>query len=297
MENTNIYKLIENMNKENIKLMDSEYYKKGKRVSYIEYFEIKKIINGIKKKNKEKKIRKYNKSNTAKSIINNNDNIEKVRIAVYTSITGNYDNINIPNIQFDNVDYYIITDNPEKYKKYDKYYKIIENKNENPILNNRYAKFHPFEYFKEYDYAIYIDGNIEIYGDIRKLVNYCNEKTGIAMHTHRDRNCIYDEAEVCKILKKGNKQQIDEQIKSYKEEGFPKNYGMLEANVIVSKIGNESMEKIMKCWWEDFCNKKSYRDQLSLPYILWKNNYNIEDVGILGYNVYENYIFRIHKHK
>ena len=39
MENTNIYKLIENMNKENIKLMDSEYYKKGKRVSYIEHFE------------------------------------------------------------------------------------------------------------------------------------------------------------------------------------------------------------------------------------------------------------------
>lgn len=36
----------------------------------------------------------------------------------------------------------------------------------------------------------------------------------------------------------------------------------------------------MEEWWNEM-EKYSKRDQLSLPYIIWKNGYSFEDVGII----------------
>ena len=38
----------------------------------------------------------------------------------------------------------------------------------------------------------------------------------------------------------------------------------------------------------EFVESGSLRDQISLPYVLWKNNINIKQVSTLGNNVYQN---------
>ena len=121
-------------------------------------------------------------------------------------------------------------------------------------------------------------------------------KTGFAMHQHVLRDCIYEEAEACILYGKGNPKKLGEQINRYKQEGFPEKYGMLEATVIIFNLKSQECKKLMSEWWKEFLNSDSKRDQIALPYILWKNKYQISDVGYLGNNVYKNPKFQVESH-
>jgi hypothetical protein len=52
----------------------------------------------------------------------------------------------------------------------------------------------------------------------------------------------------------------------------------------------------MKKWWDEFERSNSGRDQLSLPYVLWKNNKCIEDIGELGNNILKDNRIDIRNH-
>lgn len=296
---------IEIINKERLELINSNEYNTGRRIikiwKMIKKFQIIKLIYEIKK---HKEINKMSSKNLKQydMIRKNNINYEEKKIVVYTCITGNYDKVFDNYFWSDNVDYVLFSDSKElcnrdsNWKRID-ISEIDKIKKMSLVEKNRYIKLHPYEFFQnKYDYAIYIDGNIQIVSDIRKLINGISDDYGIAMHRHRDRIDIYNEFKVCKILKKGNYINLKKQIKSYKEEGFPKNYGMLEANVIYIDLKNNTGSAIMESWWKEFFYRKSGRDQISLPYVLWKQQIETSKIATLGSNVYKNPIFFIDKH-
>ena len=105
-------------------------------------------------------------------------------------------------------------------------------------------KMHPFEFFKdEYDYTIYIDGNVRIISDVTSLFRVAKDsKCGFAMHEHYRRKCAYDEADVCVYKNKGNAEAIKKQMKRYEKEGFPRDFGLLEATIIVTDLKNNKDE-------------------------------------------------------
>lgn len=212
------------------------------------------------------------------------------KIAIYTCITGGYDNLLEPFYIDEKCDYFIFTDQNIKSDVYE-VLNIPENINKmnNNVLINRYIKFHPHELFeKEYDYSIYIDGNIQQISNLSAFVNNINNDIGISMHKHSIRNCIYEESKILKIYKKGNPEFIEKQVEKYKQEGFPTQYGMAEANVIVTDLKSDISKRIFEDWWKEFLASKSMRDQLSLPYILWRNNIEMNTLTTLGDNVYKN---------
>ena len=276
--------LIENYNNDKIK------YHNGKKYKIIRFLKmIKKIIvnrnfsslnnyiTGIRLKKYEEK---YETNNVKFKPV-----LDK-KIVVYSCIVGNYDSINEPIYFNDNVEYILFSDkeiksNFWKIKKIPS--KVLKLKNK--TLINRYIKLHPFEFFKDYEYSIYIDGNIKTLTDISGFVNCINNKTGIAMFKHHSRNCIYIEEKACLLQNKGNKDKLIEQINKYKLEKFPKNYGLLEGTIIVSDLKSEKAKDLLIDWWNEFYESGSLRDQLSLPYVLWKNNYKVEDIGFLGNNI------------
>ena len=133
---------------------------------------------------------------------------EKPKIVVYSCITGDYDIIFEPVCTFENIRYVMFTDNP-KLKSKNWEIRLIDNKykQDNNVLTNRYIKLHPQELFKNsiYDYAIYIDGNVKVIGDLTEMTYSVNKKTGLSFHRHVLRDDIYKEAKVCILLKKGNK--------------------------------------------------------------------------------------------
>lgn len=292
-----LYNAIETLNKEKNETKKSKEYKLGKAIcmyfSDIVNFRYKKIIKNLKNKKVSKIIKKKYCHPDKYEYAENDIDYKNKKIAIYTCILNNYDKLQKPLVKFDNVEYFIITDNVDKYKEYIDIYKIIEIPKEisdkGNIIANRYVKLHPKNFFEGYDYAIYLDGNVRVVSDIRTFIKRCSTEIGIAMHIHRERNCIYEEAEVCKMLGRGNVEKINEQIEKYQKEEFPKEYGMNEATIIVSNLKNNNAYKLLDEWYSEFINSESLRDQLAWPYILWKNNYKITDVGILGNNIYENY--------
>lgn len=301
-----LYNALEKLNEEKKELLNSKEYKLGcffiKNLKLLKKFKIANVMKNINGHINKKKIsKKYNTDIQKKCNKLNKLNYKTVKIAVYICIVGDYDNIQTPLLKFDNVDYFLITNNEEKYREYSNYFNIISLEEEilknGNILANRYIKFHPDKYLKEYDYAIYMDGNVRITSDIRKYILSINEKTGIAMYNHRERDDIYNEAEVCKILKRGNRKYIDWQMERYKKEGFPEKFGMNEATIIISDLKNLESIRLLDEWYKEFEISKSLRDQLAWPYVLWKNKYTINDVGSLGNNIFRDNCIEIVKHK
>ncbi len=292
-------KKIEELNLENIQLKKSKEYATGKKIlqvkSMLKKMQICKLVKKIFENRKISKFSNIEKENNFKV----KEKQTKPKVAVYTCITGNYDKeILEPFINVDNIDFYLFTDSTNQKSKYWNIKEIPENvrNNYNNILKNRYLKMHPGELFKDYDYSIYIDGNVKVMSDLTELTYSINDKTGIAMHKHQFRDCICDEIEVCKVKKKGNYSEMKKQVERYLQQGFPKKFGMLEATIIVTDLKNPVAKKILDDWWKEFISTKSLRDQISLQYVVWKNNFRIDDIGVLGNNLYKNPKFRVNIH-
>ena len=100
--------------------------------------------------------------------------------------------------------------------------------------------------------------------------------------------------DVVVFAKKETQENMDKHIEHLRTDRFPEHYGMLECNVLVRR-NCPVCKNLMKEWWKEFLTY-SKRDQISMPYVLYKNGISIDEVGTLGNNVYENPSFRIVTH-
>lgn len=290
---------LETLNIEYKRVVNSKYYKLGKILfeprlwikkinEIIKYqFKTKKIINEINEKYVQVDCNEYCKEEDCKLFLTPS----KEKIVIYTCITGGYDHIEEPLFKSELISYVIFTDDPDlKAKGWEK--RLINRsqfENTDFTMINRYIKLHPHEFFlNEYRYAIYIDGNIRVISDLSPYIRKCNSKTGIAMHRHVQRICAYKEAAVCILLGKGNTEMIRKLVERYKKEGFPSNYGLCEATIIVSDLYNSTTRDVLLNWWDELLKSNTKRDQLCLPYVLWKMNLLIDDIGNIGDNLYLN---------
>lgn len=289
----------------NNEYLSSEEYNLGKYVKYLQkLFREKKFIQLFRllilhfSSNKKNNLKDVREKENKKICVNNLITKEK-KVAIYTCITGNYDKVENPIIMEKNCDYYLFTNNNSITSDFWKITKIPDNikELENNSKINRYIKMHPKELFPDYDYSIYIDGNIQIVSTISQLITKINDSTGLAIHRHCSQNCIFQEVKVCRAYNKGNYKNMKNQINRYKKENFPRNYGMFECNMLISDLKNKKSEEIFDAWWEEYISSESFRDQLALPYVLWKNNFKINDVGIIGEDINKNYLLKINSHR
>ena len=124
----------------------------------------------------------------------------------------------------------------------------------------------------QYDLSVWVDANVDILGDINDFIlEQCSDEKSVFIPSHPMRNCIYSEAKTVILIKKDTKENVEPQIKRYKEEGFPVAFGLPQSNIIVRKHNEEECVKLMDAWWSEI-EKGSHRDQLSFSYALWKTN-------------------------
>lgn len=244
-------------------------------------------------------IKSYPQNNNVPNKKKNSNYFCNDRIAIYTAVFGRYDTVKEPIWKPNNCDYYIVTDqdvpSDSEWKKVGVDWKYLDIKDN--ILQNRYCKMFPHKLptIGEYKYSIYIDGNIQPITDFTEFVNEMG-KLGIALHLHSSRDCVYQEAEACIMSGKETKNNIKKHIDFLKSEGFPEHYGMLECNLIVRDHNSQLMKSIMELWWREFC-ERAKRDQLSLPYVLFKLGIKVEEIGRLGNNIFMNDALRVLKHE
>ena len=195
------------------------------------------------------------------------------RIVIYTCRTGGYDNLLQPLVIDDSFDFICFTDQDA-----DKRQGVWEFRNIPKVVDDtqklsRYPKMFPHSLLAEYEYSVYIDANILIQN--QSFYDYIKEgiKNGFVLAgiRHPFRQCTYDEFfAVFYSLKEINAKQLKEEYKLLREDGFPENFGMYEANIIFRKHGDVRVKRQCEEWWGLF-QKYTKRDQLSYAYTLWKN--------------------------
>ena len=209
---------------------------------------------------------------------------------VYTSIYGEYDNLKPqPDI---GVDYICFTDNPNlKSDTWDIRYEPIY-QHLHPRLR---AKFHklicPFDTL-----SLFIDGSIEIVDpDIfDELSNFLHN--GFAVYRHPSgRSCIKSELLESLPMEKYEGQPMREQVDYYFSQGFPEDYGLYACGLIL-RDGR----------YDDFGSKWmlenlafSYQDQLSLPYLQWREKFPLDVIELDQYQCFNSpgeELFKIHGH-
>lgn len=151
---------------------------------------------------------------------------------------------------------------------------------EDPVLNAKVPKILPWLFF-DFDECLWVDANVEI----KSLPKFTGD---ISIHTHSQRDCIFDEAQACIDLKKDDPEKINRYIMQHQE--FPKHAGLWECTIIYRKNTPE-IKKLCEDWWNEIING-TRRDQISLPVVL-KNN-NVVPTS-LGPNMRKSKWFKLHK--
>ncbi len=201
------------------------------------------------------------------------------RIVVYTAITGGYDDLKPPLFRDDQIEYVCFSDTKD----------ILSNgwnieyihKNNDSIMQSKQFKVLPHKFFREYSLSVWVDGKFEIRSDIREYIKKYWRGNKMLCFPHYERKCIYEEASVCIERGLGNKADIIRQFCQYYSEGYPIDNGLYEMGCIVREHNDEKIISLMDRWWMEIvrCSK---RDQISFPYVCWKENYipDISDVYI-----------------
>lgn len=228
------------------------------------------------------------------------DSIPKV--AIYTCIIGDYDNLLEPIYSNKFMDFYIVTDRVRKQDSqwkeiYSKDFEYIYGRNLDNQRINRFFKLHPDVLFPEYEYSIYIDGSMVVMSDVIPIILSLGQNQFIGLHNHPDRNHLYNEKiAILRAKRPVEIKKLNKQLKDYYDDGYDDSLGLYENTIIVRRHNDEKCKKIMNDWWDNIL-KYSSRDQISLPYVLWKNGLRKEDVLKLGDNLKLNPRFYYLGHK
>ena len=211
---------------------------------------------------------------------------------IYTAIMGEYDDLADPLIVDENIKYICVTNNRDvKSDVWDVRY--IENENLSNVMLARRIKLLPWEYFHCEGLNIWVDANLPIKADLREYAGNYMQGRGILCFPHSERCCICDEAAAVVSHRPDIKRDVIIQTAEYMKAGMPLNFGLYETGCMVRDFGIPMVKKLMQDWWDELV-RYTYRDQISLPYVCWKNNF-LPD--ICDQSVWWNEWLAFNKHK
>lgn len=200
---------------------------------------------------------------------------QKNKNALYTCITGNYDGLIQHKYISPDWDYLCFTDQENLLaQKTVGHWQIkpLRHNTVNPQLTGRWHKIHPHVLLPEYNQCLYLDGNINVLSPyLFECVKIKQDQYIFGQFIHPVRDCIYDEISACLAGKKENKAKLQNVKNLLLQNHFPAHWGLSETGILFRKQNDPLCIKIMDEWWFMLENY-SVRDQVSLMYILWKNN-------------------------
>jgi len=190
--------------------------------------------------------------------------------AIFTVILGSYDYIPKPN-KFNGWDNILFTDQRPEIKGYNTVYYV--NRTDNPALESRRLKWLSHIFLKEYDLVCYIDGNMTL--------RYEPESNPFRVF-HEKRNGVIQEAQACNgYLHRCTSESINEQIEAFKRDGFKDDQGLYYNGFFCRKHLKEENDLCELVF--EICQKYTPRDQLALPYAMWKLGYKPENIKQVDY--------------
>jgi hypothetical protein len=190
-----------------------------------------------------------------------------MKVIVYTSITGDYDSIKrVPRFKPKGVDlkFILYTDQDVEDSKGWEVRKLKHYLDE-PRKASRYYKINS-HLLPEHDWSIWYDGCLKVQ---KNPLDLLPRRAYIALPKHPKDKCVYRHAiRINHLGLDSFENGMGEQIERYKEEGFPRRFGLFE-NCFIIRKNTPEIKALNQFWWAEY-KAGCGRDQISLPYSLWK---------------------------
>jgi hypothetical protein len=196
-----------------------------------------------------------------------------MKIAIITSICGSSSSLPQPTVQFKDIDYVAFVDRDHDTSTIWEQRKALDFTLDSHYKGRRNAKIYkvlPQFFLPDYDYWIWVDSCHDVVMHPQEIIDNYLKEGEIGVWKHRKRTCVYREGGGLLGMKWDHPSLITDQMTYYREDGLPKNNGLIEASALIRK-NTPSICVLNLRWWEQICRYSS-RDQLSLPYTLWKSN-------------------------
>jgi len=216
------------------------------------------------------------------------------RIVIYSAVTNAFDGINEPKWIRSDVDYYMFSDHRDEISSDIWNIKKIDFTYRDPRRLAKIFKLFPHYLFPNYEFSIWVDANMEIYGNLYELIKkyLIDRNKTIALCKHMKRKNIREEAIECIRTGSDKKEILKAQIDYYNKTGFPDDIQLSAGGFLLRKHNHLKCKSLMDTWWEQIDNFSS-RDQLSFNFACWQQNLT---PGIMEIDQHNNKYFKIHPH-
>jgi len=210
--------------------------------------------------------------------------LEEKDITVYTSVTGDKDTL-MEDQNTKGANFVAFTDKQSDCWDVRKPYDHFKDNRR----NSRIAKIMPHLFFNS-TYSVYLDGNITLKVPAQQLIDEFLKDKDIAVFRHVGRDCVYEEAQACMALGKGDKYELAEQVRSYAQLGHKEHAGLCECGVIIRRH-TPRIAELNEKWWAQYC-RYSDRDQMSFPIA-----FPLDEVNQIESSAWRHPYFQFYAHK
>lgn len=233
------------------------------------------------------------------------------RVCIYTAVYGGYDDLKPQAAQSIPCDFVCFTDRADPAPPAP--WRVVaadwdEVKGAPPRVRAKFPKLmahaafaalaaaEPAAASAPYDFTIWIDASIRLLRPsfAARMIDAAS-RAGIALVAHPERDCVYSEAAA--LDGPWTRHKVDvaaarAQVERYRAEGLPERHGLFAGGVIARDMRDAGVARLGEAWWAE-TRRWSVRDQLSLPFVLWRSRRRVEVVDL---DLWRNPLFEVLPH-
>jgi hypothetical protein len=201
-----------------------------------------------------------------------------VRLAAVCAIYGGYDLI--PPVPEGVDDAVLVTDVPVR----SGWRNIVEPSDAHPRLAAKRPRCRP-DLYTDCEASLWMDGSVHVLDErFIRLVRTKLEEHELVLWDHpEDRDCFLQEAQHCHDWPKYRDGPLLEQAQSYLSAGMPEHFG-LWATGSIARRHTPRMAAFGDAWLDEM-ERWTIQDQVSLPYLLWRDGI---EPGTFGIDQFDN---------
>jgi hypothetical protein len=215
----------------------------------------------------------------------------KQKLVIYTCVTGGYDQIKPLVKKNSYFDCFYFTDSAIS-ESQAKGWKIFPIEPQgNPKEQNRYYKIlpHRIPEIADYEYSLYIDGSINIVGELEQWSRTVLEsEQAMALYSHSKRSSVPEEIISVAQRNQAPLRELEDFVGRLQVNQWIGCNQLFDCSLLLRNTHNEEIVKVMETWWKFFLEGPK-RDQLHFPRACAQNNFSPRALAANGRRLDERY--------
>lgn len=199
----------------------------------------------------------------------------RAKRAVYTCMFGHSEHFNDFHYKSSGVDFICFTDDPDLTSSFWDV-RVLPQGSLDPARKAKQVKALAHQFLPEYEESLYVDNTVRLkIAPCELFDRYLSPSPSpMVCFRHPWRDCIYDEAEVVLELGYDAADIVRCQMAIYRSLNYPAHHGLTKCGFILRRHNEPALARVMERWHQEVLHH-SKRDQLSLNFVLWSENFSI----------------------